>query len=116
MYSNTGSYDHYGVTAHMFGDTLLIIDQGLLNDSYFGTGCFYACKDNTVYAESLAGYWPDMNIDEPPAWTVGKQGQELTVDEENQTVIYGFMKFTFDLSTVPAMYNYTVTWIDEPIE
>ena len=117
MYSNTGSYDHYGVNGYMFGDTLLIIDHGLLDASYFGSGCFYAYNggiDRVV--NSLAGYWPGMSIDESPAWTAGKQGQELTVDTENQTVIYGFQKYTFDLSVIPAMYNYTVSWIEEPVE
>lgn len=119
MYSNTGSYDHYAVNAYMFGDTLLVIDHGMLNDSllnYFGSDCFFAYNDTIDHMARLSGYWPGMNIDEPPAWTVGKQGQELTVDTENQTVIYGFQKYTFDLSVIPVMYNYTVTWIDEPIE
>lgn len=116
MYSNTGSYDHYAVNAYMFGDTLLIINHGLLNDSYFGTGCFFAHNDTIDHMAMLAGYWPGMNIDEPPAWTEGKQGHELTVDTENQTVIYGFQKFAFDLSVIPGMYNYTVSWLEGPIE
>lgn len=115
MYPNTGTYDHYNVNACMFDDTLLIIDHGL-DESYFGTGCFYVFNDGIDYVCSLDGYWPDMIDSDPPAWTEGKQGYDLTVDTENQTVIYGFMKFTFDLSVIPSIYNYTVSWLEEPIE
>lgn len=108
-----GNYTDFITKACIMDDTLLIIDSGL-GKSYFGEGCFYALHDDNLYA--LSGYWQDMDINDPPAWTEGKQGYDLTVDTENQTVICGFMKFTFDLSEIPAMYNYTVSWLEEPIE
>lgn len=118
MYVNDGNYGHYAAEAVMMDDVLLIIDKGSVKTdghyNYFGIGCFYAVKDGVLY--SLEGNWPGMTNSSPPTWAEGHEGYDLIVDAENKTVIYGYMKFEFNFEALPAMFNYTVSWLQNPIE
>lgn len=118
MYVNDGNYGHYAAEAVMMDDVLLIIDKGSVKTdghyNYFGIGCFYAVKDGVLY--SLEGNWPGMSNSSPPTWAEGHEGYDLIVDAENKTVIYGYMKFEFNFEALPAMFNYTVSWLQNPIE
>lgn len=93
--------------------SLLIITDSNLDNSYFGEGCFSAVMDDGSLV-NLHG-WPDMSGSQPPAWTEGKQGYSLIVHPEDKTVICGFKKYTFDLEQ-EGMWNYTVSWLDGPID
>lgn len=118
MYVNDGNYGHYAAEAVMMDDVLLIIDKGSVKTdghyNYFGIGCFYAVKDGVLY--SLEGNWPGMTNSSPPTWAEGHEGYDLIIDAENKTVIYGYMKFEFNFEALPAMFNYTVSWLQNPIE
>lgn len=117
MYSNNGSYDGYAAGACIMDDVLLIIDKGNINNTYYGSyDCFYAYNGDGAHACSLAGYYPDMPGSDPPAWTEGKKGYDLIIDAENKRVIYGFMQFEFNFEALPAMSNYTVSWLQKPIK
>lgn len=117
MYSNNGNYDGYAAGACIMDDVLLIIDKGNINNSYFGSyDCFYAYNGDGDYTYRLTGYYPDMPGTDPPAWTEGKKGYDLIIDAENKRVIYGFMQFEFNFEALPAMSNYTVSWLQNPIK
>lgn len=113
--NSNGNFDFYNLVGYVMDDTVLIINNALLRKStQFATGCsFYALKDGKLY--TLDGYWPDM-VNDPPEWTAGKEGYDLIVDTENKTVILDFMKYEFNFKELPAMYNYTISWLKEPLE
>lgn len=118
VYSNNGDYSGYGMEAYMFGDTLLMFDN-VLSIGDYEEEKFYAVKDGSIY--TLNGNYDGVTGSDPPKWTEGEKGYDLIVDTENQTVIYGFRQYKFELDNVSnnvsdSEYSYTVSWLDKPVE
>lgn len=91
----------------------LIVNKDL-NESYYGVGCFYAVKNGALYS-SFDGYWPDA-ADNPPEWTLtAERNDNIFVEEENNSVICGFYRYVFDLSTLETagIGTYRVLWLEE---
>lgn len=113
VYSNNGDYSGYGMNAYMLGDTLLLFDN-TLNSGKYEEERFYAVKGDRIY--TLNGNYDGVK-GKPPSWTESKDGYDLIVDAENQTVIYGFRQYKFELDkATDSEYSYTVSWLDKPVE
>ena len=110
-YSDNGDYSRYAMNAFMLGDTLFLFDNNSVNGSY-DIGKIYAFNGDYNYV--LSGNYDGVNGN-PPLWTEGKKGYDLTVAEDSLSFVYGFKEYRLELGD-NGEYSYSVSWLESPVE